>query len=641
MSVIAGIVRFSGELIHAADLEPAAQRLAAPGLGEAAHWIEGSAGLLVRQRFITHEDLAERQPWVGGAGRLVLVYDGRLDNRDEVASLLGISLKGDVVPDGRLLLAALERWGEAALPRLIGDFALALWDAQKRRLLLARDQLGSRTLYYHQGAGFVAFATTYRALLALPGVPKKVDELGIADFLILNVQHPVETFYEGVRRVPGASIALFDGKGLQLTRYWNPEPKRMLRLSSDEEYVEAARELLERAVSCRLRAKDGIASTMSGGLDSSAVASTAARLLVPKRFLTVTSVPPEGMKLPLPKPAWYNDERPYVAAIAALHPNKDSVLASSVDPHWIETDPAAFFEAGGLPARNVSNIGWLLPGYERLTEAGISALLSGEGGNPAWSYDGLRGLCGLLKSGNWLRLARELYLTGRRRPYGQDWMALLRGEVLRPLEPLLLAKWRRRLKTGAADLWSGYSGIHPDFARDIGLSERSRRAGHDARMVGPADGLSMRLTMLKRMEHGHDIFTALRALTGIETRSPLLDIRLLEFCLSIPGEQFLKDGNFRRLPRLAMAGRLPPPVLENNLLGSQNPEILQRIEATRSTMLAEIEELTQVPLAVRALDLPRLSRIVRDWPDGIEVTLLLPRALHVGRFLRWAEAGKL
>lgn len=640
MSVIAGIVRFTGDSIHAADLERATQRLAAPGLGEAAHWIEGTAGLLVRQRVMTLEDMAERQPWVGGRGRLVLVYDGRIDNRDEVASLLGISLKGDVVPDGRLLLAALERWGEAALPRLIGDFALALWDAQNRRLLLARDQLGGRTLYYHQDACFIAFATTYRALLALPGVPKKIDELGIADFLILNVQHPVETFYEGVRRVPGASIALFDGNGLQITRYWNPQPKRVLRLSSDEEYVEAAREQLERAISCRLRAKDGIASTLSGGLDSSAVASTAARLLAPERLMTITSVPPEGMQLPS-HPAFYNDERPYVQAIAAMHPNMDSVLASSLDPHWIETDPTPFFEAGGLPTRGVTNAGWLLSGYERLTEAGISALLTGEGGNPAWSYDGLRGLCGLLKSGNWPRLARELYLTGRRRPYGQDWKALLRGEVLRPLVPVRLAKWRRRLKTGAADLWSGYSAIHPDFARDIGLSERSRLAGHDARLQGPADGLGQRLYMLNRMEHGRDIFTALRALTGIETRSPLLDIRLLEFCLSIPDEQFLKDGNFRRLPRLAMADRLPPPVLENNLIGSQNPEILQRIEATRSTMLAEIEELKHVPLAARVIDLPRLTRIVRDWPEGIEVTLLLPRALHVGRFLRWAAAGKL
>ena len=642
MSVIAGLVRFTGAPVHIDDLAPAAARLAAPGVGKAAHWIEGSVGLVVRQRVVTDEDLFERQPWVGGGGRLILVYDGRIDNREELAAALDISLnQSEIIPDGLLLLGALERWGEAALPRLIGDFALALWDTQNRKLLLARDQLGRRSLYYYQGNGFVAFATTYRALLALPGMPRKIDELGIADFLIQNTQHPVETFYEGVRRVPGATAAVFASNGLRLNRYWTPEPKRQLRLDSDQDYVEGARELLDQAVACRLRAKNGLASTLSGGLDSSAVAATAARLMVPNRLLTITSVPPEGMELPS-HPVWYKDERPYVGAIAAMYPNMDSVLASSLEPHWIETDPTAFFEAGGLPAHGVTNIGWLMPGYQCLTETGISALLTGEGGNPAWSYDGLRRLNEMFRNGNWLHLTNELYLAGRRRPYGMDWKALLRSQILRPLEPPWLAKWRMRLKTGDAELWSGFSAIHPDFARDIDLAERSRKTGHNMRLqLDSKDGLGVRLEMLKRMEHGRDIFTALRTLTGIETRSPLFDIRLLEFCLSLPEEQFFKDGNFRRLPRLAMDGRLPQPVLENNLIGSQNPEIMRRVKAVRSGMIAEIEELKQVPLAARAIDLPRLSQIVRDWPDDSQVKLLLPRALHVGRFLRWAEAGKL
>ncbi|MBS4052672.1 MAG: hypothetical protein KGZ69_15950, partial [Methylomonas sp.] len=220
MSVIAGVVRFSGAPLQAADLEAAAGRMAEPGMAEAVRWIENGAGLLVRQRHITHEDYFERQPWIGGGGRLVLIHDGRLDNRDEIASALGISLRGEVA-DGRLLLAALETWGTAALPRLIGDFALALWDTLNRRLILARDQLGRRTLYYHQGDGFVAFATHYRALLALPGVPRAVDELGMADFLILNVRHPVETIYRGVRRVPAATIAHFDAGGPRFERYWS------------------------------------------------------------------------------------------------------------------------------------------------------------------------------------------------------------------------------------------------------------------------------------------------------------------------------------------------------------------------------------------------------------------------------------
>lgn len=641
MSAIAGIVRFSGAPLQAADLEAAAGRMAELGVDGAVRWIENGVALLVCQRHITHEDRFERQPWTSGESRSAFIYDGRLDNRDEIASALGISLRGEAVADGRLLFAALEKWGTAALPRLVGDFALALWDAPKRTLILARDQLGRRTLYYHQGQGFVAFATSYRALLALPGVPRQLDELGMADFLILNIRHPVETFYREVRRVPAATAAHFNADSLRFERYWTLEPKARLHLSSDADYAEAAYEHLQRAVACRLRAKDGVASALSGGLDSSSVAATAAKLLAPGKLVTVTSVPPEGLVPPKPRTGWYNDERPYIAAIKAMYPNMDSMLASSDQPHWIETDPTLFFAAGGFPARNITNIGWLLPGYYRVKAAGIRVLLTGEGGNPGWSYDGLRTLNTLFRNGHWLHFARELRLGGRTRPYGFDGLALLRREVLRPLEPVELTKWRRSLGNDGTELWSGFSAIHPVFARDIGLAERCRLAGHHPALIGPNDALAARLHLLRGLEHGRDIFTALRALSGIETRTPLLDVRLLEFCLSLPDAQFLCNGEFRRLPRRAMAGRLPVSVLENRLIGSQNPEIMLRMAALRPKLAAEIDSLKQIPAADYMLDLARLAAIVRDWRDVAEITQMLPRALHVGYFLRWAGAGNL
>lgn len=636
MSVIAGIVHFSDKPVSVDDLALAAARLAAPGVGEPEFWIGQSAGLMVRQRIVTPEDMAERQPWVGGGGKLVLVYDGRLDNREALAAALGFELKGDLVPDGRLLLAALECWGEAALPRLIGDFALALWDVASRNLLLARDHVGRRTLYFHHGAGFVAFASTYRALLALPGVPRKIDELGIADFLILNTAHPIETFYQGVRRVPMATAAVFNADGMRENRYWTPKTGDVLRLSSDEEYFEAARELLDQAVACRLRAKGPLAAQMSGGLDSSAVAATAARLLRHSKLITVTSVPPEGMELP-PKKGWYNDERPYIRAIAAMYPNMETWLASSTKPHWIDVDPTRFFEAGGMPARNISNIGWFMPGHELLISAGINVLLNGEGGNAGWSWDGMTGFYTMFKNGNWLRLAREIYQAGKYRPYDMDWKNLLCKRVILPLEPVELKKLRRHLKNRGSELWSGYSAINPDFAREINLIERCRQSGHDLRMGGNVNGIDQRLYMLSHMEHGRDIFTAMRALTGIESRAPLLDIRLLEFCFSLPLELFLYNGFSRRLPRLALAGRLPPTVLDNNRIGSQNPEILSRLDAMREGMVKEIGLLAKVPLAARLIDLPRLESLVKLWPKDNQVTLALPRAINTGCFLRWAE----
>ncbi len=636
MSAIAGLIRFSGQPVEPAELSMAALRLNSTGIEEAMYRVEGPAGLVIRQRIITCEDMFERQPWTGGGGKLLFCYDGRLDNREELASTLNISLKGETVPDGRLFLAALERWGEAALPHFIGDFALVLWDKEKRRLLLACDQMGRRTLYYHQGAGFVAFASTYPALLSLPGVPKKLDELYLADFLILNTPHPQTTFYQGIQRLPSASTATFDAGGLRLHRYWSPEPQSRLRLSSDEEYVEAAREQLDRAVACRLRSKDGIASTMSGGLDSSAVAATAARLLTPGQLLAVTTVPAEGMELPPAPSGCYNDERPYVQAIAARHPNMNLALTSSREPHWIDTDPTPLFETGGLPARSISNIGWFAPMYERLKKSGISALLTGDCGNYAWSWDGMRSLNNLFRQGRWLKLAHELKQVSRYQPYDRDWKTMLRIEIVQPLLPTTYKKWRQR-RQNEEELWTGYSAINPEFTREIGLHDKNSHSDFNMPGFSSSDSLKFRINMLGQIEHGRDLMTALRMLRGVEQRQPLLDIRLIEFCLSIQDDQYLRDGMIRRLPRLALADRLPACVLKNYKLGIQNPEIFSRMSGLRAAYIEEIEALKNSPLAARCIDLPRLELIAKNWTDDIQLTHMLPRAVNVGRFLRWFE----
>jgi asparagine synthase (glutamine-hydrolysing) len=639
MSAIAGLIRFSGQPVEPAELSMAALRLKSTGIEEAVYHAEGPAGLVIRQHIITCEDMFERQPWVGGGGKLVFCYDGRLDNREEVASALNISLKGETVPDGRLFLAALERWGEAALPHFIGDFALVLWDKEKRKLLLACDQMGRRTLYYHQGAGFIAFASTYPALLSLPGVPKKVDELYIANFLILNTPQVNSTFYEGIHRLPSASTMIIDAKGLQLKRYWTPEPKSRLRLSSDNEYIEAAREHLDRAVACRLRSKDGIASTMSGGLDSSAVAATAARLIAPGQLLAVTTVPAEGIELPPAPSGCYNDERPYVQAIATRHPNMNLALTSSREPHWIDTDPTPLFETGGLPARSISNIGWFSPMYERLRKSGISALLTGECGNYAWSWDGMRSLSNLFRQGRWLKLAHELKQVSRYRPYDMDWKAVLRADILAPLQPPSMIKWRKQLKNRDDESWTCYSAINPEFAREIGLHDKNAHSDFNMPGFSSSDSLKFRINMLGQIEHGRDLMTALRMLHGVEQRQPLLDIRLIEFCLSIPDDQYLKDGMIRRLPRKALADRLPACVLENYKLGIQNPEIFGRMRGLHAGYIEEVEALKSSPLAARCIDLPRLELIAKNLTDDIQLTHMLPRAINVGRFLRWVEAS--
>ena len=636
MSVIAGIIRFAGAPVTHGDLSKAARKLAHPGVGESAFWVKGQAGMVVRQRGVADEELAERQPYSND--RLAMIFDGRLANREDLAGALGINLNaGEVVSDGRLIFSAFERWGESALPKFIGDFAIVLWDMQNRKLLLARDHTGKRTLYYHHGSGFVAFATTYPALLALPGVPRKIDEMGVAQIIIANFFGQENTPYEGVRRVPCASSAIFDGNGKRIARYWNFDTHRQIRFSSDGEYAEAAREMLDKAIAGCLRTNSRLAAQISGGLDSSAIAASVALLLAPERLLTVTIVPPPEIQLPRAK--WcYLDETPYIKDIAAMHPNMDPAFIVPRGPHWVDIDPTPFFNASGLPSTNVSNLGWFLPGQEYLAEAGIAEMLSGLFGNFFWSWDGYRSLTDMFRRGQWFRLARELSMYQYEEPGWKRKAAFLYHNVLYPIMPNILGRIYRQIKKLEPDILARICAINPLFAREINLIERSRATGWDPNFAGPISARDLRLLRLNPFENSNDLIAAGRATSGIQQLFPLMDIRLIEFMLSLPDEQFFRDGISRRLPRMSMAGRLPPSVLRNNLRGAQNPEIAIRAKALRPGMLEELESFEQVPLAARCLDLPRLKKIVRTWSgDAYECGLLLQRAIHIGRFFLWAE----
>ena len=134
---------------------------------------------------------------------------------------------------------------------------------------------------------------------------------------------------------------------------------------------------------------------------------------------------------------------------------------------------------------------------------------------------------------------------------------------------------------------------------------------------------------------------------GVETRCPPVDARLVEFCLALPEDQYLRDGQPRWLIRRAMADRLPPVVLRNRKRGLQAADWFERLSAIRPQICEELAQLEQSELARRALDLPRLRRLVEHWPQGrwgemqvlTSYRMLLESGLMVGRFIRWFEAG--
>ncbi|MEN8221061.1 MAG: asparagine synthase-related protein [Pseudomonadota bacterium] len=575
----------------------------------------------------------------------VLVSDARIDNRTELGRALNIpASEYETVPDSVIILKAYQKWGKDCCKHLIGDFVFLLWDGHQ--LFCACDPLGMRVLYYHQTPHFLAIASAPKALLALPEVPRQINETTLADFLVLQGD-PTSTFYKNIVRLPPAHTLTATDKGITLRQYWSLDPTKRIIFKSDDDYVEAFRELFEEAVRCRLRSEHPIGAFLSGGLDSPSVACTAARQLKAKgqRLTTFTSVPREGFDAP-ERSGWLNDETPYIEALKPWHDNLEVTYLRPEGRTMLDNIDRLFELAEG-PMRNPCNRIWMEAVLEAAAARGIRVMLTGQNGNNSISYNGSSLFTELARTGHWLTLMREIKTKAAMKKISP--LAVFKGDVLRPFLPNALWAWHSRRKEGAEFPWAKHSAINPDFAKAMAVDERARELGFDHHYRPLTDGRKWRIrwgTGSGAMHYGRDLSNGWRHHFGIEMRDPTADIRILEFCLAIPENQYLRKGKDRYLIRRAMDGVLPPEVLWKTKRGEQLPDWYERLIAVRGEIAAEIDRLENLDLARRCLDLPRMRHLVENWPQNWhdpkivrEYRLLLQRGIMVGRFIRWFEAS--
>ncbi|MBF0333262.1 MAG: asparagine synthase [Alphaproteobacteria bacterium] len=594
------------------------------------------------QGIVTPEDRRERLPGGFAGGRSVLVFDGRIDNRDDLIAELGLGRAPSDPPDSRLVMAALERWGEDASARLLGDFAFAAWDHERRRLFLACDAVGGRTIYHHTTPHGIVFATSVNAVQALIDGPREVD-LRSAAHLLLNRPIPSgATMYRGTGRLPSAGWLAWTENEIQGGRYWRPDWNRRIRYRRDEEYVEAARELLDRVVADQSRAAGPVVCHLSGGLDSTAVASTAARLVAPKALHTVTVVPDPSAPLPPPQEGLIYDEWPLAEAVARRYPNMVAHRTPAGALTADEIDPTRLFWAFGLPIRNLTNYGCFMPGAQKVRQLGGNVVLTGLSGNMTLSWRCDAPLAELAVSGDVPELMRQIHGIWRN---GESVSQRLRQELIAPLLPPRIRRAIQRLRGRKPHRWEDFSVIAPSFAAEIGADDifDSKRFVSDA----PTPDTRSRHKFLEQTWAQRPILAALPRVSGLEHRDPLGDRRLVEFCLAIPSELWRRDGVPRSFARRVLADRLPTDVVDSRDHGRQAAQWFHRLTLLRDDLVAEIDRLEASPLASRIMNLPRLRAIASDWPtDAQEAERRTPellggfgRGLHIGQFLRWVEGG--
>ena len=642
MSAICGLWRLDGR----SDAAAACARMLASqemyGPHHRAQWAGGGGEISLGRRLyrILPEDVFDRQPLVGGAGTLTLVADLRLDNREELSR--DLQLSGERVrkaSDADILLAAWERWDEACVDRLVGDYAFAVWDGRRRRLVLARDVLGQRPLHYHRGKGFFAFASMPKGLHALPDIPRVGDGERAAQLVALlpGAASGSRTFFEGIERVEAGALVVITPRDLRSRRYWEPK-RKALGLKGPDEYAEALRSQLDEAVRAKLRGGGGrVGAQLSGGWDSSAVAATAARLLRPMggSVTAFTAVPRAGYDGPAPA-GWFGDEGRLAAATAALYQNMEHVLVRSAGRSPLEYLDRDFFSMEE-PIHNPCNGVWTRAINDAARSRSLSVVLCGQWGNLTLTDNGIDWLPELIARGHWARWIREARALVRNSP--MNWRGAL-GSSFSPWIPALLWRWLHHIKGRHKLDVAYYTAINPTCFSELELAARSKAAGQDIAQRQKQDTFEARMSVYRDADSGNYLKGTL-AEYGIDLRDPTSDRRLVEFSLSVPMDQIVTGGRLRVLARRALADRLPRLVLDEPGRGYQALDWHEGLTARREELARELERLAATPGAARILNISRLRRLIADWPTGgwetpnVEAAyrMALLRGVSVGHFL--------
>jgi asparagine synthase (glutamine-hydrolysing) len=597
--------------------------------------IRGNAGFAFCLHRLTPEDIFERQP-LFVANRFVMLFDGRIDNRSELAAALGIAAPElHSMPDSTVAFRLFDRWGERAFERIVGVFAIIIVDLHDGQLICARDQMGLRVLHYYRTAKQFAVATAPEALFALSWVPRVLNKDKVGDTLVHRGLNGETTYYEDVNRVLPGYIVRVRGGSFSKGRFWEPENIAVVRFKTDDEYVEAFQERLDYAVKANLRSLRTPCATMTGGLDSSSIAVIAADMLATSgnKLNTFTAVPEAGFFREEIR-SLYFDESPYVREIARANTN--------IVPHFVPPtqDPildqiAEQIRVGGAPSGSILNGLWVMDICAAARSAGHNVMLTGETGNLTMSYHGRGLFAELLRTGRWIRLFREIKSSG------YLWKKMIRQWTIGPFIPDPIFRRYKQWRRGGMPPWHEFSAIRPEFAVESGVVARA------AREYLPFDTPHARVNKLARVNdfncysEAADWFAKLRARFGIDTRAPAFDRRLVEFCIGIPEDQYLRKGCDRWLIRRAMKGRLPDSVLYKNKYGVQAADWYPRLKRERNHIAEKVKDLAANDIVASMLDLPRMTALLNNWPERQpadsspeqQLLLALPQALGAAYFI--------
>ena len=553
MSAIAGIWNLDGRPVED-DLTHLSAPLAHGRYETDARWTEGPVGLACRELCVNAEPTSDTQPAVHGSGA-VLVFDGRLDNREELLDTLAPApgLSRDA-PDAMFVLAAYAKFARAFPERLLGDFALALYDPARRELLLARDALGLRPLYFWRSPKTFLLASTIKSLLAHPAVPVRPNDAVLARFVTGQVKDDDRwsTCFHGVSTLPPAHLAIVAPQQFVTRQYWDFEPGRRVHLRGMGEYVEAYRHYFNQAVERQLRSAHPVGVQLSGGVDSSSVycAAETMRRGRTKHFpgLVALSYVHTDHSL-ADETAYLRDiEQKFGISVECLPNAPPSAIRDSArEQVWHSEVPFVSVQWPNLTAL-----------LDRAYGLGARTLLSGNGadellGNEAYLIDLFRRL-------RWYRVWSDLreiprWFTDAERGIFRRlfFLNLIKSHVPSPVLDAYRRVRARAFRPAIVPPWYSTSfRTHGEVLTDRHSVGRRFSSAYEASVY--------RFLRSPVLSNSNDWSAKVNGTYGLEHRVPFLDRDLVAFVLAIPGEVQTWKGVPKSLIRDGMRSVLPESI---------------------------------------------------------------------------------
>lgn len=561
----------------------------------------------------TRESRRETQPHVTDSGA-VITLDGRLDNRAELVRLLQEVLTINST-DVAIVAAAYEEWGTNCFAKLIGDWALSIWDANTRSLILAKDPIGTRHLYYSLDEDKVTWSTILDPLILFAGRTFSLCEEYIAGwFSFFPAAHL--TPYVGVHSVPPSSSVLIRAGTHNVSKYWDFDPGKRIRYNTDAEYEEHFRTVFTEAVQRRLRSDSPILAELSGGIDSSSIVCMADTVIARG----------SAEKLRLDTISYYDDsepnwnERPYFSIVEEqrnrtgchIDVGKQELFKFESDIDRFAATPGS---GGGRPSESILQFAACMNTH------GNRVVLSGIGGDEVTGGvpTPVPELEDLLASARFRRLAHQMkvWAISKRKPWFHLFCETARGfappAIVGVPKHMRLAPWldRNFVKRNHVAL-RGYEGRVKLFGPPPSFQEN----------VSTLDALRRQLTCDPPPSQ-----------PPYEKRYPYLDRGLLEFIYAIPREQLVRPGQRRSLMRRALVGIVPDKILNRKRKAFVVRGPIAAISTEWASLVEIIQHATGIPLGI--VDADKLSEVLQQARHGQEVAIVsLMRTLRIEVWLR-------